>query len=197
MIRSGLSDLKVANAVPTGAAIRRSVTNRGVFMEARRLRQPDSEPFQLSLRIRHPSIDPEELSREFSIEAAHCFRAGDPRPSRSGISSVHPESYWLGALNTANWPTEEVTAPGVLRRLASQERMGVAGMRSLGWALSLSTRFFSAHAQTLRRIVAESGQVSLLITSPAGELSGFSLAPAVSRVFSELGITLEFEFTSD
>jgi hypothetical protein len=197
MTRSGLSDLKVANAVPTGAAIRRSVTNRGVFMEARRLRPSDSEPFQLSLRIRHPSIDPEELSREFSIEAAHCFRAGDPRPSRSGISSVHPESYWLGALNTANWPTEDVTSPGVLRLLASQERMGVAGMRSLGWALSLSTRFFSAHAQTLRRIVAESGQVSLLITAPAGELSGFSLAPAVSRVFSELGITLEFEFTSD
>lgn len=166
-------------------------------MEARRLRPSDSEPFQLSLRIRHPSIDPEELSREFSIEAAHCFRAGDPRPSRSGISSVHPESYWLGALNTANWPTEDVTSPGVLRLLASQERMGVAGMRSLGWALSLSTRFFSAHAQTLRRIVAESGQVSLLITAPAGELSGFSLAPAVSRVFSELGITLEFEFTSD
>ena len=81
--------------------------------------------------------------------------------------------------------------------LAAQERMGVGAMRSLGWALSLSTRFFSAHAQTLRRIVAESGQVSLLITAPAAEVSGFSLAPAVSRVFSELGITLEFEFTGD
>jgi len=165
-------------------------------MEARKLRQSDSEPFQFSLRIRHPSVDPDELSREFSIEAAHCFRAGDPRASRSGISSVHPESYWLGALNTANWPVD-VTAPGVRRLLASQERMSVVATRSLGWALALSTRFFTAHAQTLRRIVAESGQVSLLITAPAGEVSGFSLAPAVSRVFSQLGITLEFEFTSD
>jgi len=165
-------------------------------MEARKLRQPDSEPFQLSLRIRHPSVDPDELSREFSIEAAHCFRAGDPRPSRTGIASVHPESYWLGALSAANWPVD-VTSPGALRLLAAQERLGVVATRSLGWALSLSTRFFSAHADTLRRIVAESGQVSLLITAPAGELSGFSLAPSVSRVFSELGITLEFEFTSD
>jgi len=155
-------------------------------MEARKLRQPDSEPFQLSLRIRHPSVDPDELSREFSIEAAHCFRAGDPRASRTGIASVHPESYWLGALSAANWPVD-VTSPGALRLLAAQERLGVVATRSLGWALSLSTR----------RIVAESGQVSLLITAPAGELSGFSLAPAVSRVFSELGITLEFEFTSD
>jgi hypothetical protein len=167
-----------------------------MFMEARKLRQPDSEPFQLSLRIRHPSLDPEELSREFSIEAAHCFRAGDPRPSRSGISSVHPESYWLGALNTANWPVD-VNFPGVRRLLAAQERFGVVAQRSLSWALSLSTRFFSAHAETLRRIGAEGGQVSLLVTAPAGEVSGFSLAPAVSRVFGDLGIALEFEFTSD
>jgi len=165
-------------------------------MEARKLRQSDSEPFQFSLRIRHPSLDPDELSRELSIEAAHCFRAGDPRPSRTGIASVHPESYWLGALSTAHW-SAEVTSPGIHRLLATQERLGVVATRSLGWALSLSTRFFTAHAQTLRRIVAENGQVSLLITAPAGEVSGFSLAPEVSRVFSELGITLEFEFTSD
>ena len=166
-------------------------------MEARKLRQPDSEPFQLSLRIRHPSLDPEELSRELNIEAAHCFRAGDPRASRSGIASVHPESYWLGALNTASWPVD-VTFPGVERVAASEEeRIGVVAKRSLGWILSLSTRFFSAHAATLRRIRAEGGQMSLLITAPDGSLSGFSLAPAVSRVFSELGITLEFEFTSD
>lgn len=165
-------------------------------MEATKLHQSDSEPFQLSLRIRHPSIDPEELSREFSIEAAHCFRAGEPRASRSGIASVHPESYWLGALNTANWPGD-VSVPNVRRQSAAQERLGVVATRSLGWALSLSTRFFSAHAETLRRIGAEGGQVSLLVTAPPGEVSGFSLAPAVSRVFSDLGIALEFEFTSD
>jgi hypothetical protein len=167
-----------------------------MFMEATKLHPSDSDPFQLSLRIRHPSIDPEELSREFSIEAAHCFRAGDPRASRSGIASVHPESYWLGALNTASWPGE-VSVPRVRRRPAAQERLGVVATRSLGWALSLSTRFFSAHAETLRRIGAEGGQVSLLVTADPGEVSGFSLAPAVSRVFSELGIALEFEFTSD
>ena len=165
-------------------------------MEARKLHESDSEPFQLSLRIRHPSLDPEELSREFSIEAAHCFRAGDPRASRSGIASVHPESYWLGALNTTNWPAD-VSFPKSRRRSGGEEHLGVVATRSLGWALSLSTRFFNAHAETLRRIGAEGGQVSLLITAPPGEVSGFSLAPAVSRVFSDLGIALEFEFTSD
>lgn len=165
-------------------------------MEATKLHPTEPEPFQLSLRIRHPSLDPEELSREFNIEAAHCFRAGEPRASRSGIASVHPESYWLGALNTANWPAE-ATAPEVLHLLADQQRVGVVAMRSLGWLLSLSTRFFSAHASTLRRIGAEGGQVTLLVTAPAGGVNGFSLAPAVSRVFGELGIALEFEFSVD
>ena len=82
-------------------------------------------------------------------------------------------------------------------RIGAEEHLGVVATRSLGWVLSLSTRFFSAHAETLRRIGAEGGQVSLLITAPPGEVSGFSLAPAVSRVFSDLGIALEFEFTSD
>jgi hypothetical protein len=167
-----------------------------MFMEATKLRRTDPEPFQLSLRIRHPSLDPEELSREFNIEAAHCFRAGDPRASRTGIASVHPESYWLGALNTANWPVD-VTTPSVQHLLADQQRVGVVAMRSLGWVLSLSTRFFSAHAGTLRRIGAEGGQVSLLVTAPTALVNGFSLAPAVSRVFAELDVALEFEFSSD
>ena len=165
-------------------------------MEATKLREADSDPFQLSLRIRHPSLDPVELSRELDIEATHCFRAGEPRASRSGIASVHPESYWLGALNTANWPVD-LSFPGARRLLAAQERIGMVATRTLGWALSLSTRFFTAHAATLRRIGAEGGQVSLLITAPVSAVSGFSLAPAVSHVFSDLGITLEFEFNAD
>ena len=51
-------------------------------MEARRASQP-SYPFQLSLRIRHPSIDPASISRELQIEPEHSFRAGDPRESRA------------------------------------------------------------------------------------------------------------------
>jgi hypothetical protein len=31
------------------------------------------------VRIRHPSIDPADLSREFKIEPEHSFRAGDAR----------------------------------------------------------------------------------------------------------------------
>ena len=57
-------------------------------------------PYQLSLHVRHPSVDPEEISRELGLEAAESFRAGAPRHSRSGVAAttVHPETYWVAVL---------------------------------------------------------------------------------------------------
>lgn len=77
-------------------------------MEARKLSDPRTSPFQLSLRVRHPSLDPAEISRQLRTKAEHSLCAGDPRLSRSGLApaSVHTESYWLGALNPAEWPTD-------------------------------------------------------------------------------------------
>jgi hypothetical protein len=166
-------------------------------MQARKLSN-DPRPFQFSLRIRHPSMDPADLSREFKIEAEHCFRAGDPRPPRSGIApasaSVHAESYWLAALNPSQWPADILLFPEHPRLQIAQEQLRAT--HSFAWALSLSaTWFFHSHATLLRRIRSEGGQVSLLVALPTGELSGFSLVPEASRVFGELGITIEFEFT--
>jgi hypothetical protein len=168
-------------------------------MEARKLRTPRSQPFQLSLRIRHPSLDPADISRELEIEAEHSFRAGEPRRSRSGIApaSVHSESYWLGALNPFKWPAD-IPLRGDPRMQLAQERLRAAASSTLGWALALSARqFFSAHAESLRRIGSGGGQISLLVTLSPAEVSSFSLAPDVSRILSDLGITVEFEFAGD
>jgi hypothetical protein len=167
-------------------------------MEARRLSKSDSQPFQLSLRIRHPSMDPADLSREFKIEPEHSFRAGDPRPPRSGIApaSVRTESYWLGVLHPAKW-LQDISFPEHPLQMA-QERLGAAATKSFGWALSLSTtRFCYLHAERLRRIRSEGGQISLLVALSTDEVSSFSLVPEVSRVFGEFGITVEFELTDD
>jgi len=47
-------------------------------MAAPKLATRQPLPFQLSLRIRHPSIDPEEISKGLGIEPEHTFRAGQP-----------------------------------------------------------------------------------------------------------------------
>jgi len=166
-------------------------------MEARRLLQPQPCSYELSLRIRHPFMDPEVLSREFALEPEYSFLVGDPRPSQSGLApaTVHAESYWLAILAPSSWLIDMSFVAGPAAAL-TQRNIGGAVARSLGLALSLiAMRLRSAHAGLLNQIRSEGGQTSLLIALFPATTSSFSLAPDVSRTFSELGVTLEFEFT--
>jgi hypothetical protein len=159
-------------------------------MEARRLSPAPAPPFQLSLRVRHPSLDPTDLSRELGIEPVHSFRAGDPRPVRSvrTRASVYAESYWLGMLRSPEWPP---AGP-------FEGRLRSAAISSFGGALWLAVvRFLHVHGRLLRRIRAEGGQVSLLLAVVPESTNGLTVAPQISRVLSELGVALELEFVSD
>jgi hypothetical protein len=164
-------------------------------MVARRLFQPQPCSYELSLRIRHPFMDPSVLSREFEPE--YSFLVGDPRPSQSGLTpaTVHAESYWLAILAPSSWLIDMSFVAGPAAAL-TQRNIGGAVARSLGLALSLiAMRLRSAHAALLDQIRSEGGQSSLLIVLFPATMSSFSLPPDVSRTFSELGVTLEFEFT--
>ncbi|MEO9054754.1 MAG: hypothetical protein ABI356_07535 [Steroidobacteraceae bacterium] len=80
----------------------------------------------------------------------------------------------------------------------SQNIIDSAVARNLAWALALcAVRFDKAHAELLRAIGSEGGEISLLVTLSPTAVNAFSLAPQVSRVFGELGIMLEFEITDD
>ena len=162
-------------------------------MEAKKLSEDPAPAYQLSLRIRHPSINPVEISQALEIEPEHAFQAGDARRSGGRAPpSVHTESYWLGILKPrAVLP--DISFPGNERSQVAQARL-TETMRSLTWALSLSaSRVLSVHAGLLRRIRAEGGQVTLLVAISESEATSFSLAPEASRLFGELGITVEFE----
>ena|ERR1700722_12109776 len=56
--------------------------------------------FMMSLRIRHPNIDPAEITRELCIEPQHTWRAGEVRRDSGGaeIGGTHRESYWMARL---------------------------------------------------------------------------------------------------
>jgi hypothetical protein len=167
-------------------------------MAAPKLATRQPLPFQLSLRIRHPSIDPEEISKGLGIEPEHTFRAGQPRHSKSGVApaTVHTESYWLAPLSPASWfGSVPFELPNVL---ISQNMIDAAVARNLAWALGLcATRFHKAHAALLRTICSEGGEISLLVTLSATAANPFNIPPQVSRMFGEMGITLEFELTND
>jgi hypothetical protein len=76
--------------------------------------------------------------------------------------------------------------------------MNSALSRNLAGALGLcASRFNKSHAALLHKIRSEGGDTSLLVTLSAESISTFSLPPEVSRLFGELGITLEFEISND
>ena len=52
--------------------------------------------FTLSLRIRHPSIEPGEITRNLGIEPQHTWRAGDPRRDAAEVSSPEPTARATG-----------------------------------------------------------------------------------------------------
>jgi hypothetical protein len=156
-----------------------------------------SDLFQLSLRIRHPSIDPAEISRELGLEADHSFRAGEPRRPAStlGSAAVHTQSYWLARMDPSMWPGDPDILPAAI-----QGALLVSGREQL-WigtpevALTMcSAILVRNHAAFVRRIQSEGGDVSLLLElSP--DIRGFTLTPAVSRALSELGIAIDFEIS--
>ncbi len=143
-------------------------------------------PFELSLRIRHPSMRPTDLSRELGLEAKHSFCAGEPRESRgSHVSpaSVHAESYWLGSLDATVSPADPWLS-----------NFDKAATRSLGSAIALgAVRFFRSKAALFERLHKEGGEVSLLVSFSPTAVGSFTLSPEVTRTFGELKVTVEFE----
>jgi hypothetical protein len=170
-------------------------------MEARDVLRERPRAFELALRIRHPSMDPAVISRELKLKPEHSFMAGEPRESVSGIAAaaVHPESYWLATLDPGEWPAEHLRGlefPSV-PRASSKERMRVM-VNSLGMALTLSAvHFLRAHADFLKRVQTEGGDAALIVEVPVEHAQSFTLTPQVAKVISDLGVSLDFEFTND
>ena len=58
--------------------------------------------FTMSLRIRHPTAEPTEITRVLGIEPQHMWRVGEARRDAAGreIGGLYRESYWMGRLMT-------------------------------------------------------------------------------------------------
>ena len=158
-------------------------------MEARRASQP-SYPFQLSLRVRHPSIDPASISRELQIEPEHSFRAGDPRESARSVAAtpVHVDSYWLATLDLSALLLGTALAPEL-----SPHTHAIA-FSALDTALTvLAGSVLRRHAEFFHRIQSEGGEVRLIVAISARKSRGFTLTPQLSKALSDLRIPVDFE----
>ena len=140
-------------------------------------------PFRFSLHLRHPSIDPEEVSRELKLPALESFKAGAPRTSRSGIAAaaVHGETCWAAIIDPLTW---------------SPPTPSPEGSFTLGWALGfICACLHKRHKEFLHRLSAQGGSATLLVAYSTAALNGLRLQPDMARQISDLGLTIKFELT--
>jgi hypothetical protein len=166
-------------------------------------------PVQLSLRIRHPAMDPGEISTAIGVEPEHCFKAGDARTSSSQgrRAGLHSQSYWLAPITAESWaePDPDPAFLSVIagrysgHNLATSEehlRQAAQSLRSRSVEANLFyclQRLNTRHA-FLERIQSEGGDVSLLLGLAHDSATDFTLPVAMSRLLVKLGISLEFKF---
>jgi hypothetical protein len=165
-------------------------------MEARRVRPAPQRPFEISLRIRHPSLDPTAITDELHLRPVYSFKAGQPRGGGAG-GSPYTESYWLARMNPgAIGEPVDLLATG-RSQVLNVQRVNEALIGSLGHALAVSIAHLRRHAAYLRRIQIDGGQVGLHVELIPGEVGSFSLIPHVARALSEMRIEVEFEFSGE
>jgi hypothetical protein len=169
-------------------------------MPARQLPQPKITPNQLSLRIRHPSMDPETISATLRLEPEHCFKAGAARTTRAadGRSGFHSQSYWLAPVTPDLWTSadEPLSSGAPAARLAARTFRAARDPRVWGIdsLLALFLHRLSVHQGFLQRIQTEGGDISLLLSLDRETTPDFTVPLAVSRLLVQLGIVLEFSF---
>jgi hypothetical protein len=180
-------------------------------MQVKKHASAPATPFQLSLHVRHPSVDPEEISRELSLEAVECFRAGEPRQSRSGLAAtaVHGETYWVAVVDPMVWsapvtlarrmpPAEVMSAllpqeAKVLRaRFGLDEAETTPG--SLGWGIVLVCHCLTVrHSRFLAQLRQQGGSLTLLAAIQPEAWVGPRITPEMGRQMHDLGLTVKIE----
>lgn len=128
--------------------------------------------FTVSLSIRHPSIDPSEITRTLGFEPQHSWKAGDARRTARGqlLDGTYRESYWTGEF-------EEIDSS--LRGVMETE---VVLLRAVA-QLRRSQAFLS-------RLQSEGATVELLVEVVGGSEFTFTLSPHFSSMLARSGLSV-------
>jgi hypothetical protein len=177
-------------------------------MQVRKRSSAHAMPFQLSLHVRHPSVDPREISGEFGLEAIESFRAGEPRQSRSGVAAtaVHVETYWVAVLDPVVWSAPLAGAKGLSRPAQLPGEAKVLRARfgleegeppvpgSLGWGIVLVCHCLMVrHGRFLARLREQGGSITLFAAVEPEALVGLRITPEMGRQLHDLGLTVKIE----
>jgi hypothetical protein len=135
--------------------------------------------FTVSLSIRHPSIDPREITRTLGFEPQHSWKAGEARRTAQGqpLDGTYHESYWTGEFR-------ELDAS--LRGVVEIEAVLLAAVVQL----RRSQPFLS-------RLQAEGATVELFIEVVGGNEFTFALSPQLLSMLARSGFSVMLKMHSE
>jgi hypothetical protein len=157
-------------------------------MPAQKLSTLPAAKTQLSLHIRHPALDPQEISREMRWQPVESFAVGQPCKSSAGIGLADVEFFarhrpmGFGSSDT-----------GLSAEMAQEIFRRVAASQSPEQFVTLACSSLLRHTSFFQQIRTTGGSAKLIVTMVEPTLR---LTPEVSRRLADLGITLEAEFVS-
>jgi hypothetical protein len=101
--------------------------------------------YAISLRVRHPTIDPAEITDVFGHVPSHAWQAGAARVTPKGrpLGGIRAQSYWTARLADGEWPGKTLAAAiaEILDALASR-REDLARLRGQGAGIELFVGWF-------------------------------------------------------
>jgi hypothetical protein len=158
--------------------------------------------FQLLLRIRHPSLDIDEVTRTLDLEPEHAANAGRSI-SPSGKESLHAETYWLATLPTPSlrelsaWVVEpKVIASNVVRAIPglSSEARAALGQAASVYDLHLLwwLKKLDAKRAFFKRVNDEKGTVTVVLQR-TNRNAPFVITPILAKRLVDLGADFEID----
>lgn len=136
------------------------------------------ETFSVVLRIRHPSLDPDEISRALGLTAEHSWKAGELRPEeRAGSSGRYAESCWI---STIRFPAGYALPPGFAQPETPEG------------AIALAAAMLKRRKDFWRRLCTGGGRAKLLV-SLSGYAANLDLSAETLSLLNGIGLSISFE----
>jgi len=169
----------VTAKVAARRALHHAVTFQEELYVAEIVPSVNHDNFTVSLGIRHPSIDPVEITRALGFEPQHSWMAGDKRRTAQGrpLDGNYHESYWTGEF----------------RELDASLR-GVVEMEAVLLQAVVQLRRSQAF---LSRLQSEGGTVELCVEVAGGSEFTFMLSPQLTSMISRSGFSLVLRVHGD
>ena len=128
--------------------------------------------YAIRLRIWHPSINPDEITKNLNIAPSTMWKVGQPRTTPKGnpLLGIHAESYWSGI-------------PFGRPEYSSTDDLAED-------ALTEVVEFLEPHASFLNRLRSENGRVLLEVCSYSGRNYALEFSPSFLARVAAIGLSL-------